>query len=730
VNDKDAPKGAFAEAADEAIMQTEITGMAPIEQAEIEQFLKLALPLDGAAPGWIALSSALPLERPADDFRTGYFVRHDFAGMVAYAVAQQALGRHVWISTGTMGAHGKRDRASCIETWQVHADVDRVVSGADRVELTAVGFMLVESGTPGRLHVRARLAAPIDPATALRLGLQLTAWLGGDTGKAGPESLLRLPGLRNVKPGAGMVRLVEEGRVWSVADVSAYLTGRAPAAVIPITRASSAPRTWGGGEIGGAPAVTQTATQARISIEAALSSVWSRSSAMGGFRGALIKASYVLGGYVGAGYDRAAAESGLRAAVMTVWGSVDGEDERWIQQGLNDGAARPFSVVADDPKAEASPALAVGVEGHDAADVMLAEMLDDDGLDALPELDPVVDGYLWLDTLARIIGPSGHGKSFYAVDVALHVATGRPWHGRDVAQGPVVYVVAEGGRGVRKRVQAWKKHHGVSGASGVRYMPRPIESTSLEWLVLIEACRRLRPVLVVIDTQARVTTELDENSPEMGKFVKRVDELRTATGACVAMVHHQGLNGDHGRGHTVVKGALQTELEITKNGDVITLASKKQKDDEELADMKFTLTSVDLGMDAKGRPVNSAVLVAAGGGSAEFGPAEDIGDIKALNDLVGVFRQTFSGHTGGTKADVKSVTVPRVMSRATFYRVWNELCDRKVIGRVRGASPPSFKLIPVDDRKAMTDRVEGDKHALFAPEIVSSQDTVSSGPTT
>src|SRR5687768_9638876 len=61
-----------------------------------------------------------------------------------------------------------------------------------------------------------------------------------------------------------------------------------------------------------------------------------------------------------------------------------------------------------------------------------------------------------------IYGPSGEGKSFVALDWALSVATGRDWQGHATKKGTVLYVVAEGGRGIKKRIAAWKQNQGIT----------------------------------------------------------------------------------------------------------------------------------------------------------------------------------------------------------------------------------------------------------------------------
>lgn len=247
-----------------------------------------------------------------------------------------------------------------------------------------------------------------------------------------------------------------------------------------------------------------------------------------------------------------------------------------------------------------------------AVDRMLAELLDTADLDNIPNLDPLIGDLLFVDTLARMNGPSGHGKSFMALDMAGCVGTGLDWHGRPVRQGTVLYLVAEGSRGVRKRVRAWEQRHGRK-MTGVKFLPRPVQAASAEWQTLTEVCRRLRPALVVVDTQARVTVGVEENSAtEMGRVVDRLEALRTACGACVLLIHHKGLNGDHGRGSSAVKGAMQTEVTVTKDDKMIKLSVDKQKDSEEIEPLTFRLESVPLDGEAEedGRPVTSAVLVA------------------------------------------------------------------------------------------------------------------------
>ncbi|MET7560592.1 AAA family ATPase [Streptomyces sp. NPDC005479] len=287
---------------------------------------------------------------------------------------------------------------------------------------------------------------------------------------------------------------------------------------------------------------------------------------------------------------------------------------RIVQQATAPDAEPGTAVTFIDQYLQRQKERAAGRSG-DPADALLAELLDASSLDNMPTLEPLVGDLLHLDSLARVVGPSGHMKSFMVIDFAAHVGTGMKWHGHHVRQGTVVYLVAEGARGIRKRVRAWEKHHGIK-MTDVLFLPRPVQAMSPEWDTLIEAMRRLEPAMIVIDTQARISVGVEENSAkELGLVVDRMEQLRAATGACVLVIHHTGHVGEHGRGSSSAKGALQSELHVSKKGDsakniVVTMKVGKQKDDEEGGDLQFGLKVITLDGEFKadGRPVTSVVL--------------------------------------------------------------------------------------------------------------------------
>ena len=62
----------------------------------------------------------------------------------------------------------------------------------------------------------------------------------------------------------------------------------------------------------------------------------------------------------------------------------------------------------------------------------------------LGPIDWLVKDYIERDTVGLFFGDPGSYKSFLAMDIAYHCATGKDWHGSAVVKGPVYYIAGEG----------------------------------------------------------------------------------------------------------------------------------------------------------------------------------------------------------------------------------------------------------------------------------------------
>ena len=114
-------------------------------------------------------------------------------------------------------------------------------------------------------------------------------------------------------------------------------------------------------------------------------------------------------------------------------------------------------------------------------------------------------------------------------------STGRPasrlgcrGQGCETRQGIVLYIVAEGVSGLRQRVRAWEEHAGQH--MDVLFLPIAVQLLSFtDVSAVVMLATELEPVLIVVDTQARVTVGADENSAkDMGELVAAIDRIRQA----------------------------------------------------------------------------------------------------------------------------------------------------------------------------------------------------------
>jgi hypothetical protein len=207
-----------------------------------------------------------------------------------------------------------------------------------------------------------------------------------------------------------------------------------------------------------------------------------------------------------------------------------------------------------------------------------AALLDSAALDSVKPPLPVIDGLLYRDGLAWLYGKPATYKSFIALDWAGCVAAGLPWQELETTQGSVLYLIAEGTAGLRKRVRAWEDYADCTMLA--TFLPVAVQLLNPADLAAFTALvAELDPALVVIDTQARVTVGADENSTmEMGRLVAADDRIRAVCRACVLIVHHEPRGGENMRGSIALEGAATSLFRAERDGTRITLKNVRQRD--------------------------------------------------------------------------------------------------------------------------------------------------------
>jgi hypothetical protein len=243
-------------------------------------------------------------------------------------------------------------------------------------------------------------------------------------------------------------------------------------------------------------------------------------------------------------------------------GFVDGRNHRGIAQGVGDSNPTSDNVVR---------------RGRQIRLVPFAELL------TRPDPEFLVEGLIEEGGFAVLYSEPKLGKSFAASAWTYCVATGRPWQGRDVKRGEVVYVAAEGVGGLPKRGRALMEHYGdTAPPTGFHFIDRAVNlldrASVLEALAAIEDAG-VDPVLVVLDTYARSMVDGDENSAkDAGRAIAAIDDLRFSLQTAVLVIHHEGKTGSSERGSGALRGAADTMLRLDRGpGGTLVLVTHAQK---------------------------------------------------------------------------------------------------------------------------------------------------------
>ncbi|MER6610231.1 AAA family ATPase [Streptomyces sp. NPDC000927] len=245
------------------------------------------------------------------------------------------------------------------------------------------------------------------------------------------------------------------------------------------------------------------------------------------------------------------------------------------------------------------------------------------GLGAQPHL---IRDVLEMQSTAWMVGPSGSYKSFIALSMAVAVATGHHWQGRETCAGPVVYICSEGSKAWGKRMAAQIQMDPTlkEDRRPFHMIPAPVQIGSPEWTGLVAALEQIKPALVVVDTQAQCSNEYEENSnSDMAKVCAHLAKVAQMTGSAVLTVHHSGHMKEgsqiRARGASAIYAAADTELTVLPKTDkaddielrYVEVTASKQKDlrGGHLIHLAPHVVEIEGTSDYYGRPVTSIVMM-------------------------------------------------------------------------------------------------------------------------
>jgi hypothetical protein len=229
----------------------------------------------------------------------------------------------------------------------------------------------------------------------------------------------------------------------------------------------------------------------------------------------------------------------------------------------------------------------------------------------------LVKGLLSSTGIAVVWGPPKCGKSFFVMDLALHVAKGWPYRGKRVRQATVIYFVLEGRSALPKRIEAMRRHYTIEDAP-LYLITKQLDLIKQADAVIasIKAQIELNPCptpgLIVLDTLNRSLRGSESKDEDMGAYLAAADRIAEAFQCLVIIVHHCGIDLSRPRGHTSLTGAVDTQIAV-KRGPVrenmeFVASVEFVKDGQEGEEIWSVLERVEMGADDEGDEIASMVV--------------------------------------------------------------------------------------------------------------------------
>jgi len=249
-------------------------------------------------------------------------------------------------------------------------------------------------------------------------------------------------------------------------------------------------------------------------------------------------------------------------------------------------------------------------------------------------------------SVGALFGRSTLGKSFVAMDLACTVARQAPgmrWFGHDVDQsGGVVYVHAEGRPD--DRVRAYLAHNALEpeDLQKLQFIEQAPNLTSVESIdallrELEDMSAEVGPLrLIILDTYSQCVAGQDQNASQTASMaVQQAIRVATSIGAVVLLVAHPGWGqseriGNSYQLHAGLDFEVRVDCEATepKAEDIRTLHLIKNRDAPVHCVGAFTMRSVEVRTDGRGRAVRSLVVEA----MDELPEAKPKGRARSAND--------------------------------------------------------------------------------------------------
>lgn len=210
-----------------------------------------------------------------------------------------------------------------------------------------------------------------------------------------------------------------------------------------------------------------------------------------------------------------------------------------------------------------------------------------DYADGVRDPEWLIPNILPASGIGMLYGQSGSFKSFLALDMSLCLAFGisGQW-GAPPVKNDVLFLAGEGSVATaKKRWPAWMEFHNIEFRNDHRMIVKdrvPFYTDTEGWENVKADLAELRakPALIVIDTMARLTTGMDENSAKDATLITTFMENLARYYECFVLgIHHEGKDSNKGaRGSSAFYANMDAVIATKMRQGGTELRVKKQKD--------------------------------------------------------------------------------------------------------------------------------------------------------
>jgi len=249
-------------------------------------------------------------------------------------------------------------------------------------------------------------------------------------------------------------------------------------------------------------------------------------------------------------------------------------------------------------------------------------------LDQIPDPVWLIQDVLPEMSLAMTYGETGSLKTFLELDKALWGAVGEPWAAskdQDIEGFKImrplrtVIVAGEGARGLKRRIAAWAKRHGIKTDDlpilVIPVMPRFADEGDLDKLIRTIKAKLPDPDYVIVDTAMWAASGLNLNIPADSQvLLSSFKRVMLYLGCSLTFVHHTGKDKKReqlGAENLIAGVDVADRIDLEEKGTGyrrIKITNKKMKDAELRETISMEAHPETVGTEEDGRKVGSLVL--------------------------------------------------------------------------------------------------------------------------